>query len=227
MWFSNVVESGALVDDPRLCFVAFDEFQSYRDNTFTKGVQASPDNLCLLTNSEDHTIRIFEPPIDRDCANAHSVLQIKEPGSTNDMKWYPHMNSAYPSTCCFLTTSKDQPIHLWDAYSGQVSIFLYPATSNNLPFSFAPRFGHSIVWMNSPPQRRLIPRQTNRCWFRAYDPRVRPVPSKPRFRVSAACKDEESQARIAWSDQLYSLQSTQQDRFMAQQDCMPKTRAKN
>ncbi|CCI50487.1 unnamed protein product [Albugo candida] len=117
---SNVVESGALVDDPRLCFTAFDEFQSYRDNNFTKGVQASPDNLCLLTNSEDHTIRIFEPPIDRDCANAHSVLQIKEPGSTNDMKWYPHMNSAYPSTCCFLTTSKDQPIHLWDAYSGQL-----------------------------------------------------------------------------------------------------------
>nr|CCA23064.1 conserved hypothetical protein [Albugo laibachii Nc14] len=117
---STVVESAALLDDPRLCFSASDEFQSCRENNFTKGVQTSPDNLCLLTNSEDHTIRIFEPSLDQDCANAQSVLQIKEPGSIYDMTWYPHMNSSYPSTCCFLTTSKDQPIHLWDAYSGQL-----------------------------------------------------------------------------------------------------------
>ncbi|KAL0586779.1 hypothetical protein ABG067_003623 [Albugo candida] len=63
--------------------------------------------------------------------------------------------------------------------------------------------------MNSPPQRRLhlIPRQTKPMLVLSVCSRVRPVPSKPRFRVSAACKDEESQARTAWSDQLYSLQS--------------------
>lgn len=29
-------------------------------NNFTKGVQVSPDGLCMLTNSEDHVLRLFE-----------------------------------------------------------------------------------------------------------------------------------------------------------------------
>lgn len=36
------------------------------------------------------------------------------------MKWYPLMNSGYRETCFFITTSKDHPIHLYDAYTGDL-----------------------------------------------------------------------------------------------------------
>jgi telomerase Cajal body protein 1 len=33
--------------------------------------------------------------------------------SIYDCVWYPHMSLSYPSSCCYLTTSRDHPIHLW------------------------------------------------------------------------------------------------------------------
>ena len=35
-----------------------------------------------------------------------------------DFCWYPHMSSAHPETCCMISTSRDNPIHLWDSLSG-------------------------------------------------------------------------------------------------------------
>lgn len=31
-----------------------------------------------------------------------------------DCHWYPHMNHQYDATCCYVTTSRDHPIHLWN-----------------------------------------------------------------------------------------------------------------
>ncbi|KAG0351556.1 Telomerase Cajal body protein 1 [Gamsiella multidivaricata] len=45
---------------------------------------------------------------------------IKEGEVVYDMCWYPGMNSADPATCCVLSSSRDHPIHLWDAYSGEL-----------------------------------------------------------------------------------------------------------
>lgn len=44
------------------------------------------------------------------------VFQRSEP--IYDIKWYPHMNASDPATCCFISTSKDHPIHLWDIIDG-------------------------------------------------------------------------------------------------------------
>lgn len=50
----------------RLVYHADEEFQSQHRrhsslfNNFTKGVKVSPDGLCMLTNSEDHILRLFE-----------------------------------------------------------------------------------------------------------------------------------------------------------------------
>jgi len=49
----------------------------------------------------------------------HSALHIREGETVYDACWYPLMDSRQPSTCCFLTTSRDHPIHLWDAFTGQ------------------------------------------------------------------------------------------------------------
>lgn len=35
-----------------------------------------------------------------------------------DFQWYPLMQATDPSTCCFASTSRDHPIHLWDAFTG-------------------------------------------------------------------------------------------------------------
>ena len=49
---------------PNAVFSAVREFAPSKaeklDNNFLKGVKWSPDGTCLLTNSEDHKIRLFE-----------------------------------------------------------------------------------------------------------------------------------------------------------------------
>jgi len=37
-----------------------------------------------------------------------------------DYCWLPHMSSYDPASCLFATTSRDNPIHLWDAYNGEL-----------------------------------------------------------------------------------------------------------
>lgn len=45
---------------------------------------------------------------------------MKEAGAVHDVAWYPFMNSQAPETCIFVSTSRDAPIHMWDAYTGDV-----------------------------------------------------------------------------------------------------------
>ncbi len=47
-------------------------------------------------------------------------LNSKEGETIYDYQWYPYMNSLNPSTCVYASTSRDNPIHLWDAYTGQI-----------------------------------------------------------------------------------------------------------
>lgn len=49
-----------------------------------------------------------------------SGLLIKEGEVIYDMCWYPAMNSQDPGSCCVLSSSRDHPVHLWDAYTGEV-----------------------------------------------------------------------------------------------------------
>ncbi|OWZ05844.1 Telomerase Cajal body protein [Phytophthora megakarya] len=106
---------------PQLQFSASKEFSiasSSCNNNFTKGVKVSPDGLCLLTNSDDHILRLFE--MNDEVADSTSILQAKEGGAVYDYVWYPFMTSADPNSCIFVSTSRDQPVHLWDAYTGEL-----------------------------------------------------------------------------------------------------------
>lgn len=96
---------------------------------FTKGCQWSPDGTCLLVPSEDCRIRIYElprelysgsVPSDFKQSNFTPALTVKEGGLIYDTCWYPFTNSWEPATCCFLSTSKDSPTHLWDAFTGEL-----------------------------------------------------------------------------------------------------------
>jgi len=128
---------------------AYAEFAETPENCL-RGVKWSPDGLCLLTASEDKHLRLFELPIelqetdsaemqpDRSGAASateitpgnheelHSVLQVRAPDSIYDYVWYPFMDSGDPTTCCFASSSRDSPIHLWDAYSGDLRASYVP-----------------------------------------------------------------------------------------------------
>jgi len=101
-----------------------DEFDSNKNSSnFPKGVKWSPDGLCLLTNSEDCTIRLFECPregLQESAKEFSSVFRVEEAETIYDYCWYPRMSSTDVITCCFLSTSRDHPIHLWDAFSGKL-----------------------------------------------------------------------------------------------------------
>jgi len=84
-------------------------------NNFLKGVKWSPDGMCLLSNSEDNILRLFEPA---ETPPSGPVLQFVPGDTVFDFEWYPLMRSSDPSTCCLLSTSRGHPIHLWDAFTG-------------------------------------------------------------------------------------------------------------
>ncbi|XP_061367687.1 uncharacterized protein LOC133310727 [Gastrolobium bilobum] len=98
-------------------------------NNFLKAVKWSPDGSCFLTTSDDNTLRIFTPPSsesdipldasdDDDSFAANLVMSEGE--SIHDFCWYPYMSASDPVTNVFATTTRDHPIHLWDATSGQL-----------------------------------------------------------------------------------------------------------
>ena len=83
-------------------------------NNFLRGLKFSPDGLCMLTNSEDSTLRVFDlfdgggggsgggDDDGRDNDNGaawNPVLQMHEGGMVYDFDWYPRMDSRDPASC--------------------------------------------------------------------------------------------------------------------------------
>ncbi|KAJ9591397.1 hypothetical protein L9F63_002003 [Diploptera punctata] len=108
---------------------AWKEFRN-KDNMFMKGCKWSPDGTCILTNSEDNVLRVFDLPRELHCQEIwdkdtrlpemEPALKVQEGGIIYDYSWYPLMTSWNPLSCCFVSTSKDSPIHLWDAFTGKL-----------------------------------------------------------------------------------------------------------
>ncbi|XP_064614819.1 telomerase Cajal body protein 1-like [Liolophura sinensis] len=79
-----------------------------------------------MTCSNDCLLKLFnlpEPLLTGQTENLEemtSVLKIQESETVYDYSWYPLMSSADPATCCFATTSSNTPIHLWDAFTGEL-----------------------------------------------------------------------------------------------------------
>ncbi|EGF77837.1 hypothetical protein BATDEDRAFT_27116 [Batrachochytrium dendrobatidis JAM81] len=118
---------------------ATDPFDSTLQPNYFKSLQWSPDGQCILTNSFDNTLRLFdagsalyENPTTTSVVDLVESLQIKSAEPVYDMKWYPFMSSSDPSTSCFVSCSRDHPVQLWDAYTGQASyIDQIPHASKN------------------------------------------------------------------------------------------------
>ncbi|KAJ8599801.1 hypothetical protein CTAYLR_003988 [Chrysophaeum taylorii] len=100
-----------------------------------KGVAWSPDGTCLLTAVED-TVRVLEVTT--------PALELSAGEEVYDYAWYPLMDSRAPVTCCLAASSRDHPIQLWDAYTGDVRATYCAKSASDeqisaLSLSFSPR----------------------------------------------------------------------------------------
>lgn len=111
------------------CPTHCDSSQFKADDCYTKGCKWAPDGLCFLTNSNDNILRIWDLPSsfhnvnewkNSEVSSITPTLSMKEGGLIYDFCWYPLMNSWNPMSCCLASTSRDSPVHLWDAFTGQL-----------------------------------------------------------------------------------------------------------
>ncbi|KAK6195388.1 hypothetical protein SNE40_000832 [Patella caerulea] len=104
---------------------AWTEFENKEQN-FLKGCKWSPDGSCILTNSDDNYLRLFNTPSEVYYGNMEnvpqmtSILKMKGGETIYDYCWYPLMNSSDPATCCLISSSRCMPVHMWDAFSGEL-----------------------------------------------------------------------------------------------------------
>ncbi|KAM9111374.1 LOW QUALITY PROTEIN: telomerase Cajal body protein 1 [Pangshura tecta] len=114
----------AFLGPPRLLTGAWGEYNHLPEN-FLKGCKWAPDGSCLLTNSADNTLRIYNLPCELYGqewgaeAEMSPVLRMAEGDTIYDYCWFPLMSSADPPTCFFASSSRD-PVHVWDAFCGDL-----------------------------------------------------------------------------------------------------------
>ncbi|XP_060070641.1 telomerase Cajal body protein 1-like [Ylistrum balloti] len=118
-------EGMVLTEKPEFITDAMTEFNTTDDN-FLKGCKWAPDGTCLLTNSNDNCLRLFNLPQplyegqNEGIPEMTSALKFSETDTIYDYCWYPKMVFDDPNTQCLVATSKDGPVHLWDANTGQI-----------------------------------------------------------------------------------------------------------
>ncbi|XP_052255898.1 telomerase Cajal body protein 1-like isoform X7 [Dreissena polymorpha] len=105
---------------------AWECFENEKINNYLRGCKWAPDGTCLIVNSNDNTLRVFNLPQElyydggeyKVIPELAPVFSIKESDTVYDFAWFPLMSSAEPDTACVAVTSKDTPIHLYDAFTG-------------------------------------------------------------------------------------------------------------
>ncbi|KAM7366093.1 hypothetical protein PAMP_015561 [Pampus punctatissimus] len=94
--------------------------------------QQAPDGSCILTNSADNVLRVYNLPQEIYSYNwdllpeMSPVLRMAEGDTIYDYCWYPKMNSLDPDTCFLASSSRDNPVHVWDAFYGEVRASFRP-----------------------------------------------------------------------------------------------------
>uniref|UniRef100_A0A1A9W2K6 WD repeat-containing protein 79 n=1 Tax=Glossina brevipalpis TaxID=37001 RepID=A0A1A9W2K6_9MUSC len=101
-----------------------------KQQRYTKGCLWSPDGTCLLVPINLDGMHVLELPPDlynarqvnseRSLSGLPTAVHIKEGGTVYDYAWYPFMHSSDPATCCWLASRQHEPIHMWDAFTGEL-----------------------------------------------------------------------------------------------------------
>ncbi|XP_057252669.1 telomerase Cajal body protein 1-like, partial [Pezoporus wallicus] len=106
---------------PRPVGGAQDEFR-LRPHNFLRGCTWAPDGSCVLSCSADNTLRLFDlpppPAVGQPLPQLEPALRVPEGDTIYDYAWFPLMDSREPQTCLVASSSRDNPVHLWDAFDG-------------------------------------------------------------------------------------------------------------
>nr|XP_020724684.1 telomerase Cajal body protein 1 [Odocoileus virginianus texanus] len=111
---------------PRFLSGSWSEFITQPEN-FLKGCKWAPDGSCILTNSADNILRIYNLPPELynegeqlEYAEMAPVLRMVEGDTIYDYCWYSLMSSTQPDTSYVASSSRENPIHIWDAFTGEL-----------------------------------------------------------------------------------------------------------
>lgn len=117
--------------NPQMLTGSWAEYSSLPEN-YLKGCKWAPDGSCILTNSADNVLRVYNLPPEIYSYNwdllpeMSPVLRMAEGDTIYDYCWYPKMNSLDPDTCFLASSSRDNPVHVWDAFYGEVRASFRP-----------------------------------------------------------------------------------------------------
>nr|XP_020498433.1 telomerase Cajal body protein 1 [Labrus bergylta] len=117
--------------NPQMLTGSWSEFSTIPEN-YLKGCKWAPDGSCILTNSADNVLRVYNLPPEIYSYNwdllpeMSPVLRMAEGDTIYDYCWYPKMNSLDPDTCFLASSSRDNPVHVWDAFYGEVRASFRP-----------------------------------------------------------------------------------------------------
>ncbi|KAJ8389312.1 hypothetical protein AAFF_G00121770 [Aldrovandia affinis] len=116
---------------PQMLTGAWAEYASSPEN-YLKGCKWAPDGSCILSNSADNVLRVYNLPTelyssDWDLLTEMTpVLRMAEGDTIYDYCWYPKMSSLDPDTCFIASSSRDNPVHIWDAFYGDLRATFRP-----------------------------------------------------------------------------------------------------
>lgn len=109
---------------PSIFASACREFQGKYADNFLRGCKWSPDGNCVLTNSNDNCLRVFQPfeTINQNRSDMEMVSKVvmKESGQIYDFVWQPRMSLWQPEFCRVASTCTGIPIHMWDTTTGNI-----------------------------------------------------------------------------------------------------------
>ncbi|XP_071333987.1 telomerase Cajal body protein 1 [Trachinotus anak] len=117
--------------NPHMLTGSWTEYSSLPEN-YLKGCKWAPDGSCILTNSADNVLRVYNLPPEIYSYNwdvlpeMSPVLRMAEGDTIYDYCWYPKMNSLDADTCFLASSSRDNPVHVWDAFYGEVRASFRP-----------------------------------------------------------------------------------------------------
>lgn len=116
---------------PQMLTGSWAEYTTLPEN-YLKGCKWAPDGSCVLSNSADNVLRVYNLPPEIYSNNwdllteMTPVLRMAEGDTIYDYCWFPKMTSLDPDTCFIASSSRDNPVHIWDAFYGDLRATFRP-----------------------------------------------------------------------------------------------------
>ncbi|XP_026122627.1 telomerase Cajal body protein 1-like [Carassius auratus] len=116
---------------PQMLTGSWAEYTHTAEN-YLRGCKWAPDGSCIVSNSADNVLRVYNLPPELysshwDMLSEMSpVLKMAEGDTIYDYCWFPKMTSMDPDTCFIASSSRDNPVHIWDAFYGDLRASFRP-----------------------------------------------------------------------------------------------------